>query len=254
MEKIKNEQFGQFLNELRKEKKLTQMELAEKLYISDKAVSKWERGLSMPDISLLLPLSQILGVTTTELLSGKRIRLDTKLTVVEVESLMNKTIGLSKEESEQQSKNKQRRMIIFSLSIVAFALEMVIFYVWGYPMDVISENMLLVELLMFIFGTYFTFFAKEALPVYYDENKINFYHDGFFRMNIPGVRLNNSNWKHILPTAQITIMGIFALFPLLFLGVSFVSPMIWEKGELFLTLGTVCSIFIPIYIVGKKYE
>ncbi|MDU7537877.1 MAG: helix-turn-helix transcriptional regulator, partial [Peptostreptococcaceae bacterium] len=94
MQKINNEHFGQFLSQLRKEKELTQKQLAEKLYISDKAVSKWERGLSLPDISLLMPLSKIFDVTITELLSGKRIEPNTQLTVTEVESLMNRTIIL----------------------------------------------------------------------------------------------------------------------------------------------------------------
>ena len=48
MYQISNEKFGLFITELRKEKNLTQKDLAEKLYVSDKTVSKWERGLSMP--------------------------------------------------------------------------------------------------------------------------------------------------------------------------------------------------------------
>ena len=48
MYQISNEKFGLFVTELRKEKNLTQKDLAEKLYVSDKTVSKWERGLSMP--------------------------------------------------------------------------------------------------------------------------------------------------------------------------------------------------------------
>ena len=62
MHEIDNEQFGQFLLQLRREKALTQRELAERLYVSDKAVSKWERGLSLPDIALLQPLAGELGV------------------------------------------------------------------------------------------------------------------------------------------------------------------------------------------------
>ena len=67
MFEIDKEKFGIFVCERRKEKKMTQKELAEKLYVSDKAVSKWERGLSMPDISLLIPMSEVLEVTVTEL-------------------------------------------------------------------------------------------------------------------------------------------------------------------------------------------
>lgn len=63
---------GQFIADMRKERGLTQKELAEKLLITDKAVSKWERGLSCPDISLLTSIADILGVTVNELLSGER--------------------------------------------------------------------------------------------------------------------------------------------------------------------------------------
>ena len=55
MYQISNEKFGLFVTELRKEKNLTQKDLAEKLYVSDKTVSKWERGLSMPNVVLLIP-------------------------------------------------------------------------------------------------------------------------------------------------------------------------------------------------------
>lgn len=55
--------FGSFLAQLRREKGMTQKELAACLYVSDKAVSKWERGLSVPDISLLVPLAEQLNVT-----------------------------------------------------------------------------------------------------------------------------------------------------------------------------------------------
>jgi transcriptional regulator with XRE-family HTH domain len=63
---------AQFIAQLRKEKNLTQKDLAEQLGITDKAVSKWERGLSCPDISLLSNLSHVLGVTAGELLNGEK--------------------------------------------------------------------------------------------------------------------------------------------------------------------------------------
>ena len=64
--------FGEFLYTLRKEKGLTQSQLASLLGVTNKAVSKWETGEAMPETSLLLPLSKILGVTVDELLNGKR--------------------------------------------------------------------------------------------------------------------------------------------------------------------------------------
>lgn len=63
---------GQFIAGLRKEKQLTQKDLADRLHITDKAVSKWERGLSCPDIALLSDLAAILDVTVDELLRGER--------------------------------------------------------------------------------------------------------------------------------------------------------------------------------------
>lgn len=69
---MENKKIGQFICEQRKNKKMTQKELAAKLSITDKAVSKWERGLSCPDISLLNPLAEILGITTSELLNGEK--------------------------------------------------------------------------------------------------------------------------------------------------------------------------------------
>ena len=70
---MNQEKIGKFIQELRKEKGLTQEELAEKLGITKNAVSKWERGISLMDLSLLKPLSEILEVSITEILSGDRI-------------------------------------------------------------------------------------------------------------------------------------------------------------------------------------
>lgn len=73
MDQIK---IGKFIAECRKEKKLTQAQLAERLGITDKAVSKWERGLSLPDSSIMLELCTLLGITVNELLSGEEISME----------------------------------------------------------------------------------------------------------------------------------------------------------------------------------
>ena len=59
---LNKQAFGAFLAQLRREKGWTQKDLAEKLYVSDKAVSKWERGLSVPDVSLLLHIPLLILV------------------------------------------------------------------------------------------------------------------------------------------------------------------------------------------------
>ena len=70
---MNNKKTGEFISNLRKELGYSQRDLAEKLNITDKAVSKWETGRSAPDVSMLLPLSEVLGVSVTEILKGERI-------------------------------------------------------------------------------------------------------------------------------------------------------------------------------------
>ena len=64
---------GKFIAEQRKSKKLTQVQLAEKLMVSEKTISKWECGHGFPDTSLILPLCKELGISANELLSGKNL-------------------------------------------------------------------------------------------------------------------------------------------------------------------------------------
>ena len=86
-------EIGEFIAKCRKGKKLTQAQLAERLNITDRAVSKWETGKSMPDSSIMLELCEILGITVNELLSGKKAdmesyekRADENLIVLKKES------------------------------------------------------------------------------------------------------------------------------------------------------------------------
>lgn len=74
--KMDQQKIGRFIATERKEKGLTQAALAEKLGITDRAISKWETGKSLPDASLMLELSEILGINVNELLTGERIKVD----------------------------------------------------------------------------------------------------------------------------------------------------------------------------------
>ena len=68
------EKIGKFIAECRKEKGLTQVQLAEKLGTTDKSISKWENGICLPDSSLYEPLCNILEITINELFAGKKIK------------------------------------------------------------------------------------------------------------------------------------------------------------------------------------
>ena len=70
---MNQEKIGKFIAQMRKEKNLTQEELGNMLGITKNAISKWERGLSLMDLALLKPLSEILEVSINEILQGEKI-------------------------------------------------------------------------------------------------------------------------------------------------------------------------------------
>lgn len=73
---MNQEKIGKFIKKLRKEKKLTQSELATKLGVTDKSISNWENGKNMPDLSLFKPLCEILDITINDLISGEKLNKD----------------------------------------------------------------------------------------------------------------------------------------------------------------------------------
>ncbi len=105
-------EIGKFIARCRKEKKLTQVQLAEKLNITDRAVSKWETGKSMPDSSIMLELCEILGITVNELLSGEEINMESYEKKAD-ENL----IALKKKDENNMAKNVIISML-FSASLL----------------------------------------------------------------------------------------------------------------------------------------
>mgnify|MGYP004513922787 FL=1 len=103
---------GRFIAECRREKNLTQMQLAEKLNITDRAVSKWENGRAMPDSSIMIELCSVLGINVNELLSGERIEMENYNKVAE-ENLL--TLKKQKEESDKRLLNIEVIMGIISI-------------------------------------------------------------------------------------------------------------------------------------------
>lgn len=103
---------GRFIAECRREKNLTQMQLAEKLNITDRAVSKWENGRAMPDSSIMIELCSVLGINVNELLSGERIEMENYNKIAE-ENLL--TLKKQKEESDKRLLNIEVIMGIISI-------------------------------------------------------------------------------------------------------------------------------------------
>ena len=87
---------GKFIAQCRRNKKLTQSQLAEKLNITDRAISKWETGKGMPDSSIMLKLCSELEITVNELLSGEKIEMDNYNKIAEENLLEFKKIDETK--------------------------------------------------------------------------------------------------------------------------------------------------------------
>ena len=114
------ETIGKFIQEKRKEKKLTQKELAEKLGVTDKAVSKWERGQGCPDVSILEILSNELGVSILELLKGRIIENEV-IKVTEANDYIQETIKFTKN-NIKKTINKIITFIILGVSLILLIL------------------------------------------------------------------------------------------------------------------------------------
>ncbi len=116
---MENEKIGRFICALRKEKGMTQKELAERLGITDKAVSKWERGLSCPDISLLPALAGLLGVSVGELLGGER----SSPAAQETEAGIDMALSFAKKEADDRRRSWQTAVSLsFSLLLLVGAV------------------------------------------------------------------------------------------------------------------------------------
>ena len=111
---MNTQDFGKFIAELRKEKGMTQLQLAEKLNVTDKAVSRWETGKNFPDIEIFEDLSKILEISVSELLEGKKIEKEELITV-------------SEEHVVKQIKENKKHKKIYSVIIAVVTVFAIVF-------------------------------------------------------------------------------------------------------------------------------
>ena len=112
---------GKFIACCRKEKNLTQMQLAEILNISDRAVSKWENGKSLPDSSIMLTLCKELGITVNDLLSGEVVTMDNYN-----QELENKVLELIKEKEKSDKHLLSLEVVIGILSVIILFVPIIV--------------------------------------------------------------------------------------------------------------------------------
>lgn len=254
MSELNKEKFGVFVAALRKEKGLTQKELAQQLHVTDKAVSKWERALSLPDVALLSPLAEALGVTVTELLEGKRLE-NRSMDADETDRLVQKVIDLSAETQRRTPPFKRKAAFPFLISVLLGGAEFLLLRYLGYGWNALTADIGAYFLLSLIFGCYFCLFSMEELPAYYDQNRITPFYDGPVRMYLPGVHFNNRNLPHIIQVGQIWSMATLVTSPLLYWLLIQFFPVYQNSAGQYIQLAVVLvSLLIPLWQVGRKYE
>lgn len=116
---MNQEAFGTFIRTLRKEKNLTQKELGNMLHLTDKAISKWETGQTLPDITMIEKIAEALGVTTLELMQGKRIE-ERPITKEEVENVLHETMKQADVQKKRVEKHTKWKMLCVFLCLLAF--------------------------------------------------------------------------------------------------------------------------------------
>jgi len=117
---MNQEKIGKFIAKCRKDKKMTQSELAEKLGVTDKSIGNWENGRNMPDLSLFKPMCDVLGITINDLLSGEKISKDKYQERFE-ENIVN-TIDYSTKRINKYSNVIGLLLVIFGLFISMSAI------------------------------------------------------------------------------------------------------------------------------------
>ncbi len=143
---MNQEKIGKFIAENRKLKKMTQVELAEKLGVSDRSVSKWENGRCMPDLSLFEPLCTELGITINELLIGEKIKKEEYQQVLE-KNIVN-AIDYSKKEIE-----KEKAKISYIIMITGILISLSAFIIFS-PESSWSSIYSIMGIFIFIIGVF----------------------------------------------------------------------------------------------------
>lgn len=190
------EKIGSFISKLRKEKNMTQVELAEKIGVTDKAISKWENGRGLPDISCLTLLSKEFGISLNELISGER------LNKKEYQEVFEQNIYKSIE-SQNKFINKIKKIlkvifIIVSINVIFLTEECIrLYYEFGRPLIVFSND-IYIEAGEFLYHVYDGGYTSYLFSIKYSEVQSEDAGDLFY-VNKYGFYLfhNIKIWEHI---------------------------------------------------------
>lgn len=133
---------GKFIAEKRKIKKITQMQMGEKLGVTAKTISRWENGNYMPDISLLIPIAELLDVTVTDLLKG-----ESSVTGKGADAQLVSTIAYTSSRRKLLAKRYVLYFVVFAIvaTVAIFLMHMLLFNQLGISGNIIKEHLGIVE-------------------------------------------------------------------------------------------------------------
>ena len=154
------EKIGRFIASLRKEKGLTQAQLAERLGISDRAVSKWETGRSMPDSSIMLELCDILGITVNDLLTGR------KTTMENYKEIAEKNLIEMRRSEERSNRAMLRLEVVIGLISALTMFICLMTAAFADVSDVWAGILAAFGVLQFLVGGMFCFYIEKAAGYY----------------------------------------------------------------------------------------
>ena len=160
-------------------------------------------------------------------------------------------------DKDEDKKWKKLNIAFYSISLIITVLEIFGLRLIGMSWGEMGVTIFTFVTLAAFFAGYFALFAKHRIPSIYDENKLNFYTDGFLRMNIPGVSFNNNNWLPIVRAVCFVLSISMVVIPLIHGGLFLLRGMIpyWNiLSMIIIGIGFMVGLFAPIYVVAKKYE
>lgn len=248
--------FGRFLAQLRRERGLTQRDLAEMLFISDKAGKQMGAG---PEPAGMFPCfyrwAEKLGVSVTELLEGRRMPQERQFTQKEVDALIQKALTFQTEPPERQKERVQKYLPVYLVCSVLGIVEALA--VWGFRLaetEMAQMSLILGVGFGVVYGAYAFFWMTETLPRYYDENRIAQFAQGAMHIHIPGVYYNNRNWPYVLRAFRVWSMVSMLLLPPCLAAAGMLEPPIGENAVVAVFAVYILSLFVALVWPAKKYE
>ena len=157
---MNQEKIGRFISEKRREKHLTQSELAEKLGITDRAISKWENGVCLPDAGTMPELCEILDITINDLFSGEKV--DIKENEKKLEANLLEMTKM-KEEKDKQLLNLE---IIIGIVLVIFFLGIIAIVSLINMPEWIKLIIIISDIIIFLIATFFMVSIEQKAGYY----------------------------------------------------------------------------------------